>query len=446
LLLAVVVLLVPATAQAEAWKDVEAGLSNSCGILDDDTVHCWGLVDGRPIPAGGFKQLSAGNSATCGIALAGTMACWGSDYQGEGTPLDPTWTWSEVSVGYLHSCGMRTDGALWCWGSNTYGARNPIPGDYTHVSVNAYHSCGIRTDATIVCWGTQKSTQYCEQPACQPAVAPPTGSFTQIAAGFEHTCALRTTGEIACWGTTDNRSVPPTGTFSQVDAGDSHTCAIRTEGTVACWGDDVFGQSTPLSGTFKKVSAGAGNTCGVRTDSTVVCWGSDDNGESTPRTGPDVTRPVLSALRLTNTRFRAAKRSEPHEVVRGRGTTIRFTLSEAAVVKFTFLARGRGRLVGGACRKRTPGNQANARCDLKVHGETETDGHRATTTDPGHNSYRWNGRYWRRYPTANETETAGFDETRLVSSLAPGRYWLVATPRDRANKGVPVKVAFTVLR
>lgn len=78
---------------------------------------------------------------------------------------------------------------------------------------------------------------------------------------------------------------------------------------------------------------------------------------SPPLPGPDRTAPVLSATSLSPARFsvgalRPARRARPKRPA--RGSTLRFTLSEAASVTLTADRRERGRRSGSKCVKSTP--------------------------------------------------------------------------------------------
>ena len=69
---------------------------------------------------------------------------------------------------------------------------------------------------------------------------------------------------------------------------------------------------------------------------------------------PDAVAPVISRLRLTNTRFRVDRTRTA--AAAKRGTTFRYSLSEVAVVRFTIERRSKGRLVDGRCRRPTREN------------------------------------------------------------------------------------------
>ena len=127
--------------------------SYTCALLDDGSVVCWGrntlgqLGDGtttnRDTPTqtaslGAGRTavaISAGNDQTCAILDDGSVACWGSNQHGQlgdGTTTDrhtPTQTASlgagrtavAISAGEYHTCAVLDDGSVACWGTNANG-------------------------------------------------------------------------------------------------------------------------------------------------------------------------------------------------------------------------------------------------------------------------------------------------------------------------------------
>ena len=79
-----------------------------------------------------------------------------------------------------------------------------------------------------------------------------------------------------------------------------------------------------------------------------------------PARARDTTKPLLTALSLSRTRFRAA--SSGPSAATATGTSVSYTLSEAAVVKFRIKRGSRGRRVNGRCVKRTRSNRKARRC------------------------------------------------------------------------------------
>ncbi len=132
---------------------IAVGYRNTCVILDDGSVSCWGnnnygqLGDGTIINTNTPTQTStlgadrtavaidSGNQHTCAILDDGSMSCWGRNSKGQlgdGTTTDrttPTQTSSlgtdrtavAIATGGFHTCAILDDGSVSCWGSNEMG-------------------------------------------------------------------------------------------------------------------------------------------------------------------------------------------------------------------------------------------------------------------------------------------------------------------------------------
>ncbi|MBJ7332137.1 MAG: hypothetical protein JHC95_19735, partial [Solirubrobacteraceae bacterium] len=133
----------------------------------------------------------------------------------------------------------------------------------------------------------------------------------------------------------------------------------------------------------------------------------------TPATSTtDVTAPRLTGLTLGRS------------VTRRRGTTLRFTLSEAAKVTLTFAQPKAGRRVGRTCRKTTAKNRSKPRCTIANVRGTLTVYGRA-----GANAILFKG------------------QLSKARRLALGRYLLTATAVDPAgNAGTQASRRFALTR
>ena len=142
----------------------------------------------------------------------------------------------------------------------------------------------------------------------------------------------------------------------------------------------------------------------------------DDTGTvtiSNDEPQPDVTDPVAGGLRLRPSSFKPRA-----------GTTISYTLSEAATTTFTVERVLPGRVKGGECRRESTSNRTGRRCKLfkRVRGRFTHQG------AAGPNSLRFKGRVGGR-------------------KLAPGSYRLNAAPKDAAgNVGRKARAAFKIKR
>ncbi|MBI4701488.1 MAG: hypothetical protein HY744_10070 [Deltaproteobacteria bacterium] len=183
---------------------VAAGYRQSCALLEDGTVRCWGLKL--------FGQSGDGTPKTSGTAVA-----------------VPELTGAVgLSFGWDHACAVLADRTVRCWGGN---------------------GCGELGD------GTTKS-------ANAPVAVAGLANAVAVAAGDYHTCALLGDGTVRCWGcnwdgglgdgTTENSSTPvPVAALAGAvglavrtsgSSGSVLSCAVLADGTVRCWGENTWGQ------------------------------------------------------------------------------------------------------------------------------------------------------------------------------------------------------------
>jgi hypothetical protein len=138
---------------------------------------------------------------------------------------------------------------------------------------------------------------------------------------------------------------------------------------------------------------------------------------------PDTVSPVLSAYNLSPSAFRAAA-AGPSVVARKTGSTVKYTLSEAATVKFTVERKTRGRKVGKKCKKKRRSNRSRRPCTryVLVAGSFEHNG------KAGANSFRFSGRIGGK-------------------ALKRGNYRLVAIATDATgNKSAAKRHPFRIVR
>jgi RTX calcium-binding nonapeptide repeat (4 copies) len=148
------------------------------------------------------------------------------------------------------------------------------------------------------------------------------------------------------------------------------------------------------------------------------------SGPAVDVTAPSFVGPVraLPAVFAVNLRGAAARPPASRRRVT-RGTTFRFSLSEAARVSFAIERRTRGRRVGKTCRRQTAANRRRRACVRSVRV-----GAFATQALAGANARRFSGRIGRR-------------------RLAPASYRARLLATDVAgNRSKPKLVAFTVAR
>jgi len=127
---------------------ISAGTAHTCVVLDTGDVYCWGNnADGEvgvgdttnfnvPLPqqvidlAGPAVSVSCGSDDTCAVLADGRVECWGNNFTGQlGTGdgvfsyaapvlIDVGFPVDSIASGFFHRCALSTTGDLKCWGYN----------------------------------------------------------------------------------------------------------------------------------------------------------------------------------------------------------------------------------------------------------------------------------------------------------------------------------------
>ena len=192
---------------------VSAGQYNTCAILDNGDLKCWGRDNEGQLGDGGNNNNAHTPSSTAIDLGTGRTAV-------------------AVSVGHEHTCAILDNGDLKCWGSDDYGQLG-----------NGGTNNRLKSpSATAIDLGTGRT-----------AVA--------ITAGNGHTCAILDNDDLKCWGrdnkgqlgdggsNTDTNTPSSTAidlgtgrTAVAVSAVNQHTCVILDNGEAKCWGKNQNGQ------------------------------------------------------------------------------------------------------------------------------------------------------------------------------------------------------------
>jgi len=357
-------------------KAVSAGNVHSCALLDDGTVRCWGFGgDGRlgygntssigvtqtPADAGPVdlgpgrtaKAISAGGADTCAVLDDDTVRCWGYGRDGR------------LGYGNMDTVGDN----------ETPGSVAPVnlgPGRTAKaVSAKGGHTCALLDDDSVRCWGYGGSgrlgygnrnnvgdTASTTPDTAGPVDLGPGRTAKAISAGTDHTCALLDNGSVRCWGygangrlgygnvmtvgaaqtpgATGPVDLGPGRIATAISAGGDHTCATLDDGTARCWGYSAFGQlgygnvkdvgddEAPGSvgpidvGPERSaiaISAGELHTCALLDDNAVRCWGYGANGRlgscSEADIGEDETPGSLGPVDLGSSKAGCVRAPQP---------------------------------------------------------------------------------------------------------------------------------------
>jgi len=231
------------------------GSALTCAVVGGG-VLCWGsnsegeagqpVMPGRNIyvptavpfpPATSVREITAGDSHVCAVINDATVMCWGENGSGQlgnGDPANHDDSSTPVAVKML--TGVE------------------------HIRSFRHHTCAL-ANTKVSCWGEGEfGALGTDSPADRftpgmPVSLPPTP--TLITAGGEHSCALTSAG-LFCWGSNStgqlgdgsfdrhftpvSAAVPTGAKIIALSGGDEHTCAVLEGGTVTCWGLDNHGQ------------------------------------------------------------------------------------------------------------------------------------------------------------------------------------------------------------
>lgn len=240
---------------------VVTGTYFSCGLAEDQSVHCWGKID-RP-PLGFYSQLSAGSYYACGLLIDRSIQCWGQSRVVAAIAAASRETqqlvslggaatgYEQLSCGPDQCCAIDTRGKLHCWGQL---GRIPV---YLNDSSN---STGLSAAADL----TRLSMD--------------TFDLMQVSTGGDVSCAIaHPRQDLLCWGSLDKHGMVTRtpGPFLQIAASSGRLglCAIRADRSVQCWGQARSLTAFTRGVAWDQMVLGASIVCGISMHSQLRCGG-----------------------------------------------------------------------------------------------------------------------------------------------------------------------------
>lgn len=184
-------------------RQIAATRVNTCAIMENNSVWCWGTNADSSLGAGGnmttpaqivgieARSIAGGDTHYCAITTGGAVKCWGrgNNWQlgpgtvaGGGNKSAPTQVAGltsgvkAIGLGYLHSCAVTSSGAVQCWGWDDGGQQ----GDGKAGAGGTVQPYGANVGPTQV-------------------VGLTTGAV-MVAGGRSHTCTVMVDGAAKCWG------------------------------------------------------------------------------------------------------------------------------------------------------------------------------------------------------------------------------------------------------
>lgn len=355
------------------YQSISVGEDHACVVNRAGRVYCWGKDErgqssgtiGRgfqltptEIPLPTFaREVAAGWSASCAVLDDARLFCWGGRLgmltmppYGPPTELQPGLRAFHVGLGNQYGCakvGTDADDRVDCWGNGESqrlgqadSANHPelvtVPGPtgLAGLFVGPRSACARDGVGDIWCWGADERGQLALGPGTGsrgPTIVPALRGLDDLAIGDSGACSIASSN-LRCWGANDlgqlgsgavgpDERVP--GAILATDITDlgamtKSFCAVDTSQRVRCWGQNRAGELglgdlairpdpievLTLQGTTQ-VAAGGHAAC-VEHNGQLVCWGGNIDGQLGRGTRGVQTAPRQIGMGTTWTQVRGA--------------------------------------------------------------------------------------------------------------------------------------------
>jgi len=276
---------------------ISVGQTHSCAVTSSGAVFCWGDGVNGALGTGSMDdafgavevtalastavQVAAGQANTCAVLMDGTIQCWGQGTNGvlgDGTmalrsvpgAVSGIDNAVNVDVGVDSACAVLSTGRVKCWGGNGFrklgqdspAASSSVPleirSDWIstaqQVEVGQNHACARTSTRTLVCWGSSADGRLGRSTLESfglPDMATPTSEVVEISLLLDFAALReRSTGNIRLWGAGlggGEASVLATvdafpGQAISLGVGVAHVCGVNDSHRVYCWGRNSSGQ------------------------------------------------------------------------------------------------------------------------------------------------------------------------------------------------------------
>ena len=276
------------------WADFELGWTHGCGLRSDGRIICSGEGRSGVMHSGSayvpsaperyvYRDVHVGKYSSCGILVNDTYHCWTARERSLDTPAGKPWSlphaipqWGGVKqVAHFTTgptCWLRSDGTVDCV---VFSVHEQVQ-DQSHqaVAVGSGYTCVLDPDSAIVCW------------TLDGVVPTPAGEFKDVAAGgHKLVCGIRTDASLLCWTYGGDLRDVPSGPYRVIRDDRSHRyisadatypqtyCALRENGAILCGWSTI--QAKPPGAKFEHLSLGynpnRARLCGLTSQGRIQC-------------------------------------------------------------------------------------------------------------------------------------------------------------------------------